>query len=116
MPEQRPLEVVTEQPASAEEGDHALAVGHRCRGGKAILFADVGLRRLGGSLAAPEQVAIGPAETVQEALAAVGCRAGEEDVVVPDNRRGVALARDLAAPEDASAVFVPMERQIFQAS
>src|SRR6266849_3294507 len=91
MPQERPLEVVTHQAAGAEKCNHPFAIGHRRRGGIAVLIANSRFRRFRRRLPAPEQPAISPTETIDRPLLTVGRRAGEKDAVAPDDRRRVTM-------------------------
>src|SRR5690242_148808 len=88
-----------------------LAVGHGRGRGVAVLVAHPALRGVLGRPPAPEEAAVGLAEAVEGALLALGAGRGEEDVVAPDDGRGVAPAGDRGAPEDVGALAVPADGQ-----
>src|SRR5262249_19425215 len=105
-PQQVALEVVAEQARRPEEGVDALAVGGTRTG--AVTVPGVRLARRhplrGGP--PPQDVAVRRADADHVALVAVLARGGQKDVPAPDDRRGVAAARQLGPPEHG-ALFAP---------
>src|SRR4051794_32204773 len=85
------------------------AVGRRRRRGERILGVSLG--RLAREAALPERLAGLRLETEQRPLRPVFARRLQEELVVPDNRAGVAEARDSDLPDEVLLV-AKLRRQI----
>src|SRR5262249_5867317 len=94
---------------------HALAVRHRRGRGVAVLFAHARFRRFCRDLTAPEETPVRDIEAVYPADLALVFRTGHEQAIAPDDRRGIAFARDFGTPDHVRAVLVPAHRQAFTA-
>ena len=99
VPDDLAVHVQRQQPVVPEVRVDALAVRRRRGGGVAVL--GVGAFRVGGGRRrGPEACAGRPVEGEHGAFGAVRLGGGQEDLVSPDDRRGVAVARNGDLPAD----------------
>src|SRR5262249_23274862 len=98
-PEFLAVQVITDGPGVAEEGDDVAAVGRRGGGGVPGHHRGA-LGGLVGDLARPERLAAAAIKAVQDAALAPVQGRGQEDAVLPDDGGGRTFAGHVGLPAD----------------